>query len=79
MMIPCVYCLTTKKDEHVYIKILRHLLAARQQLGIALDPRRLTCDFELATINAFKRVFPLIHIAGCLFHYFQSLWRKVQD
>ena len=79
MMIPCVYCLTTKKDEQVYIKILRHLLSTGQEQGITLDPRRLTCDFELATINAFRRVFPSIHIAGCFFHYSQSLWRKVQE
>ncbi|CAF4882679.1 unnamed protein product, partial [Rotaria socialis] len=53
-MIPCVYCLRTKKDEDVYVKILQHLLTIASQKGVILNPTRITCDFELATINAFR-------------------------
>ncbi|CAF5022869.1 unnamed protein product, partial [Rotaria magnacalcarata] len=53
MIIPCVYCLTTKQDEHVYSKILRNLLRIAQQKGIYFNPKRVTCDYELAAINAF--------------------------
>ncbi|CAF4332865.1 unnamed protein product [Rotaria socialis] len=78
-MIPCVYCLTTKKDENVYVKILQHLLTIASQKGVILNPTRITCDFELATINAFRAIFNAVHISGCFFHYAQSLWRKVQE
>ncbi|CAF3328587.1 unnamed protein product [Rotaria socialis] len=47
--------------------------------GISLNAKRITCDYELATINAFRTVFPSVHVAGCFFHYSQSLWRKVQE
>ncbi|CAF4475684.1 unnamed protein product [Rotaria sp. Silwood2] len=79
MMIPCVYCLTTKQDEHVYVKILHHLLNIARQKEIILDPKRLTCDYELSAINSFKKVFPTIHVSGCFFHFSQSLWRKIQE
>jgi hypothetical protein len=78
-MIPCVYCLTTKQDENVYEKILQHLLRITEQKNITLHPTRLTCDYELSTINAFSKTFPSLRIAGCFFHFSQSLWRKVQE
>ncbi|CAF1596186.1 unnamed protein product [Rotaria magnacalcarata] len=67
MIIPCVYCLTTKQDEHVYSKILRNLLRIAQQKGIYFNPKRVTCDYELAAINAFRSVFPSVHVSGCFF------------
>ena len=45
LMIPCVYCLTTKKDENVYIKICQHLMSIANQKGIVLNPIRITCDY----------------------------------
>lgn len=78
-MIPCVYCLTTKQDEQVYRKILEHLISIAKLKEITLNPQRLTCDFELAVINAFSKTFPAVHIAACFFHYSQSLWRKIQE
>ena len=79
LMIPCVYCLTTKKDENVYIKIFQHLMSLANQKGIVLNPTRITCDYELATINALRTIFHFVHICGCFFHYAQSLWRKIQE
>ena len=79
LMIPCVYCLTTKKDENVYIKIFQHLMSIANQKEIVLNPTRITCDYELATINSFRAIFHSAHICGCFFHYAQSLWRKIQE
>ncbi|CAF4355042.1 unnamed protein product [Rotaria magnacalcarata] len=79
LMIPCVYCLTTKKDENVYVKILQHLLTIADQKGIILNPTRITCDYELATINAFRTIVNGVQICGCFFHYAQSFWRKIQE
>ena len=35
-------------------------------------------DFELSMIQAIRTEFPSSHIRGCLFHFCQCLWRKVQ-
>ena len=53
-MIPCVYCLTTKEDENVYIKIFQHLMSIANQKGIVLNPTRITYNYELATINSLR-------------------------
>lgn len=36
------------------------------------------CDFELAIIAAIKNLFVGVKINGCIFHYSQSLFRKIQ-
>ena len=78
-MIPCMYCLTTKKDEQVYTKIFGHVISLARKFDLNLQPRRLTIDFEIATMNSFCRLFPTASVTGCLFHYAQRLWRKMQE
>ena len=78
-MIPRVYCLTTKKDEQVYTKIFEHVISLAQKLDLNLQPRQLTIDFEIATMNSSCRLFPTASVTGCLFHYVQSLRRKIQE
>ena len=36
-------------------------------------------DFEKASQNAVRHVFPAVQLVGCLFHLSQCLWRKVQE
>ena len=55
-MISCVYCLTTKKDENVYIKIVQQLMSIANQKGMVLNSTRITCDYELATINSLRAI-----------------------
>jgi hypothetical protein len=74
-----VYCLTTKKDEQVYAKIFRHVISLARKLDLNLQLRRLTIDFEIVTVNSFCRLFHTAPVTGCLFHYAQSLWRKIQE
>ena len=78
-MIPRVHCLTTKKDEQVYTKIFGHVISLARKLDLNLQLRRLTIDFEIATMNSFCCLFPTASVTGCLFHYVQSLWRKIQE
>ena len=78
-MIPRVYCLTTKKDEQVYTKIFVHVISLARKLDLNLQPRRLTIDFEVATMNSFCCLFPIASVTSSRFHYVQGLWRKIQE
>ena len=79
-MIPCIYVLTTKKDETTYSKIFSHIVTlGTNRQGVVMKPSHLTCDFEISAINAFKNIFPEAQVKTCFFHYSQSLWRKIQD
>lgn len=42
-----------------------------------LDPENVTCDFELALINAVTDQFPTVNVVGCLFHWKQALRRQM--
>jgi hypothetical protein len=41
--------------------------------------KRVICDFEKGIANAASRVFFNSQIQGCVFHFSQSLWKKIQD
>jgi hypothetical protein len=36
-------------------------------------------DFELAAIRAFQNTFPTASVTGCMFHFGQCVWRKLQS
>lgn len=47
--------------------------------GIDLVARNVATDFEKASINAFKEVFPQVVVSGCHFHLGQAVIRKVNE
>ena len=58
----------------------RHVLKAVQNL--LPDHIELQCvvaDFESVLWRAVEKVFPGVHIQGCVFHWTQAIWRKVQE
>ena len=64
----------------MYVAILEALVAkAAANYQIDLAPPNIATDFELASINAFKEVFPAIIVTGCHFHLGQSVLRKVNE
>ena len=54
-------------------------MSIANQKEIVLYPTRITCDYELATVNSLRAIFHSAHICRCFFHYVQSLWRKIQE
>ena len=78
-MIPCIYCLSTRRNEILYKKIFSHVVALCADMNLNFSPQRFTSDFELASIQAFKSIFPDVKFSACFFHYAQSIWRKVQE
>lgn len=73
---PLVYCLSTRKTESFYTRMLNQLISHANQLNLQLNPDIVMSDFELAFINAATICFPNSQIKGCLFHFTQSIWRQ---
>ena len=73
------YCLLPAKDEHTYERVFRLLQIAATQMGLQLQPQTIQIDFEMASFNAIRTCFPMCRLRGCLFHYAQAIWRKIQD
>lgn len=70
-VVPLVYCLLPNKKEITYVTVLNKL----KDLKPDLKPKSVMLDYELATLNAFQKVFPGIKCRGCIFHMNQSFYR----
>ena len=79
-VIPLVSCLLAGKTVGHYRQIIRKLkTAVRFVTGHALKPKRVVCDFELAIKSAIETELPRTTVCGCLFHFRQSLYRKLNE
>ena len=72
---PAVYCLLTGKSQKLYGVALQLVTAGLGDLNLEM----VTCDFELALMNAIHTTLGShIKITGCLFHYCQALLRWIK-
>ncbi|CAF0740712.1 unnamed protein product [Brachionus calyciflorus] len=71
--LPMLYSLLPNKKESTYKKLFQII---KNDLKVSV-PDSINCDFEMAAINAAKKVFGC-NIHGCYFHLSQSLYRRVQ-
>ena len=71
--VPVLYSLMSGKSTEDYKVILEHISQSN-----ALEIQSVVMDFENATWNAFRDIFPEADRKGCHFHWTQALWRKVQ-
>lgn len=71
---PLVYILTCRKNVETYTEIFRKLIEAEPRL----KPKYIMCDFEMAAIEAAKRVFTESTIKGFFFHFSQCVFRQIQ-
>ena len=72
--IPILYILMTNKSKKMYRNALEWVFKLSQR---RVNPKTITCDFELALINAIQGIFPYAKINGCLFHWKQAIRRKL--
>ena len=72
---PCVYALLPGRSEEVYRGFLDRVV----QLSNGLNPVSIMTDFEMAAIRAMQRQFPTVEVTGCMFHFGQCVWRKLQS
>ncbi len=64
-VIALVRVLMRSRSELTYLTLFRYL----KTLAPNLEPQSIHCDFEKATMNALRTVFPTSSIVGCLWHY----------
>lgn len=79
------------KCSHIWIYISKNIFNFRIYLifpflihlaensGLRFEPNEIQVDFEIATIKAIENLFPNCIVKGCLFHFTQAIWRKVQN
>lgn len=72
---PTIYALLTDKSQSTYTRFLKYLL----EIKPSLNPTSVIMDFEHASINAFKIVFPHAEQQGCFFHFSKCMWRQIQN
>ncbi len=77
-MIPVAVILLPSKTKNCYMRMLRRLIEAAGRLGLQFNPQTICIDFETAMISAINDTFPQARVRGCLFHFCQAIWRKVQ-
>lgn len=82
MYIPLFHVLLQDKTEATYHTALSSMVDhIKLEVGknTILDVANFTCDFELALVNAGKRVFPGSKPLLCFFHYKQANWKKLRE
>ena len=73
--VPLVFVLMSGRKKCDYKAVLDKLSDILGNCRV----RNLVIDFERAVWKAFPAAFPGLEITGCLFHWTQALWRKVQE
>ena len=75
--LPCVYALLPNKSQGAHKRMWGEI---KNLIGEEADRDRIcTMDFGRASISAFTEAFQASSVVGCIFHLWQSLYRKVQQ
>ncbi|XP_031327416.1 uncharacterized protein LOC116158726 [Photinus pyralis] len=78
--LPCVYACMMHKNKESYITLFNCVKkAVKTQYNKLLELLFVAVDFEKAAISAIKECFKGAAISGCLFHFSQILWRRLQS
>lgn len=77
--LPLVFALLGDKLQSTYEKVFNVIKQQMGVLDVILSPEYIITDFESGILGAIKNSFPNSKHKGCLFHYNQALWRKVQE
>ncbi|XP_050517464.1 uncharacterized protein LOC126892075 [Diabrotica virgifera virgifera] len=72
---PVAYALLPNKQGVTY----RRMIELLKNIGPNLNPNKISCDFELAAINAFRDAFPNAQMLGCLFHLTKNLRKHLGE
>ena len=77
---PFLFCLVTNKTQGIYTKIWEIVVDIGTEVSFSIpEAPFLHVDFEMALRNAFQDFFPGGKIVNCLFHFSQTIIRKIQS
>ncbi len=62
-----------RRRKKVYVTVIQALIDEVAKL----NPEQVMIDFEIAAKLAFEQIFPNCIVKGCLFHFSQSLFKKL--
>lgn len=71
---PLIYILMSSKQTNAYVKAFKKVNEI-----FNINVNYIITDFETALINACKSQFANYSHFGCLFHFSQSIWRRLQE
>ena len=77
-IVPLVYCLLPDKKRETYYNVLDIIKRKLAEMELVFDPDYVISDFETAQIGAVSTQLPRTHQRGCLFHFSQAVYKKVQ-
>ena len=71
--LPGLFALLPDKEGATYLRLWETLKIQLQLCKPGCAPQKLIVDFELGVSNSFHEIFPEASIAGCYFHFRQSI------
>ena len=74
-----LFCLLLDKKAATYHRLLSLLITKCAEREYCPMPATIIVDFELAVHTVVRALFPASSLKGCLFHFGQALWRKLQE
>ena len=78
-MLQLIFFLLTNISVNTYKKMFEEFSLILQENQFDFNPQTFLIDFEQGAKQAFLDVFPNGNIKHYLFHFGQSLWRKLQN
>ena len=76
--VPLVFCLMSKRRFKDYKSIFKELLNLLDTNSLPCRVETIVCDFEKATWQAVRDLFPNVRLLGCFFHWSQAVLRKLK-
>lgn len=74
--VPLLFALMSGKRRKDYKKILAK---TKEIVGDSFKLTEILIDFEASVWRAIPEIFPEVEIRGCVFHWGQAVWRKIQE
>ncbi|KAG3107507.1 hypothetical protein PI124_g13106 [Phytophthora idaei] len=74
--LPIFYVRLPDKQQDTYWHLLGNVI---MQCDLQVDPRYVTCDFEMGLLNDVRQQYAGVSVVGYLLHWKQALRRKMID